>query len=304
MRPVVVSRLKKRYGDTLAVNDVSFEVESSEIFGVLGPNGAGKTTTLEIIEGLRKPDEGQVFVLGMDVLRDASSIKERTGVQLQGASPIIGLRVHETVKLFASIFSRKANIGQLLSDFGLEEIQRTPVRYLSGGQQQRLSVALALVNDPEIVFLDEPTTGFDPQGRRALWDLIRDLRANGKTVVFTSHYMEEAEALCDRVAIMDQGEIIALDAPQKLVRALEFENTVECSLEGEFDSGELSRLPAVRSVRSAEGSFLLNTSDVTATIGGLVRLSEETSTALSNISVRTAALEDVFIELTGKRLAQ
>jgi ABC-2 type transport system ATP-binding protein len=206
------------------------------------------------------------------------------------------------LKTFRALFRRKVPVEGLLERFSLVDKRRSLVRELSGGQKQRLSVATALVNDPEVVFLDEPTTGLDPQARHSFWDLIRDMRRQGKTVIVTTHYMEEAEALCDRVAIMDQGRIMALDTPRKLVRDLAFDNTVECSFDGPVERERLLALPAVRDVRSEDGAYFLFTNDVSATLAGLMGLTDDNGQRVQGLQVRTATLEDVFISLTGRRL--
>ena len=218
---VVVEGLHKRYGDIVAVDGVSFAVRRGETFGIVGPNGAGKTTTLEIIEGLRRPDAGQVRVLGLDPQRQAREVKQRIGVQLQASAYFDFLTLREILDLFGAFYPRRVPPKALLEMVGLQERADALLKQLSGGQQQRFSLAAAMVNDPEVVFLDEPTTGLDPQARRSLWDLVRQMREQGRTVILTTHYMEEAEVLCDRVAIMDGGRIVALDTPEALVSRLE-----------------------------------------------------------------------------------
>ncbi len=216
--PVIrVSDVRKAYGDVQAVDGVSFEVRSGEVFGLLGPNGAGKTTTVEMLEGLRAPDSGGLEVLGIDAARDPGALKERIGVTLQTASLYPKLTVVEILDLFRSFYRRSLPTEQLIEFLDLDERKRAQTRELSGGQRQRLSIALALVNDPEVVFLDEPTTGLDPAARRSLWDLIVGLKAQGKTVLLTTHYLEEAEVLCDRLAIMDHGKVIAMGTVDDLV---------------------------------------------------------------------------------------
>ena len=217
---VVVHDLRKRYGTLQAVDGVSFEIEEGEVFGILGPNGAGKTTTLEMIEGMRTIDSGSAIVDGIDVQRDPRAVKARIGIQLQASSFFDELNLVELLELFGHLYDREVDASALLADVELTEKARSQVRTLSGGQKQRFSIASALVNDPRVLFLDEPTTGLDPQARRHLWGLVRQIRDRGHTVVLTTHYMEEAEELCDRVAIMDRGVIVALDAPDKLVDAL------------------------------------------------------------------------------------
>jgi len=217
---VVVRDLRKRYGSLQAVDGVSFEIAGGEVFGILGPNGAGKTTTLEMIEGMRTIDSGSAVVDGVDVSRDPRGVKRRIGIQLQASSFFEELNLVELLELFGHLYERDVDAMALLAQVELTEKARSQVRTLSGGQKQRFSIAAALVNDPRVLFLDEPTTGLDPQARRHLWGFVRDISDRGHTVVLTTHYMEEAEELCDRVAIMDRGLIVALDAPHRLVDAL------------------------------------------------------------------------------------
>ncbi len=234
---VQVEGLRKVYGATVAVEDVSFEVRDGEIFGMVGPNGAGKTTTIECLEGLRKPDQGMVRVLGMDPQRDGQILRERTGIQLQQSNLPERMRVWEALDLYASFYTKAADWKVLLAQLGLEEKRNAPFAKLSGGQKQRLFIALALLPDPQLVFLDELTTGLDPQARHAIWDLVRDVRAKGKTVLLTTHFMEEAERLCDRVAILDHGRIVALDTPAALIRGLGVEERVVFNLDGTLPAG-------------------------------------------------------------------
>ncbi len=297
-----IEGLTKRYGDLVAVDGISLEVRRGETFGMLGPNGAGKTTTLEMIEGLRKPDAGRITLLGLDAVRKRRAVQQRIGVQLQSQALWPNLTVEETLKTFGALFHRKASLEELLERFSLGDKRRTLVENLSGGQKQRLSVATALVNDPEIVFLDEPTTGLDPQARHSFWEYIRDMQRGEKTVIVTTHYMEEAEALCERVAIMDQGRIMALDTPRQLIRDLAFDNTVECSFEGSVDKARLLALPEVREARSENGAHFLFTNDVSATVAGLLDFTDDGGQRVQNLQVRTATLEDVFMSLTGRRL--
>jgi ABC-2 type transport system ATP-binding protein len=219
--PIVAARdLRKRYGSLQAVDGVSFEIAEGEVFGILGPNGAGKTTTLEMIEGMRPIDSGSAVVDGIDVTRDPRGVKARIGIQLQASSFFDELNLVELLELFGHLYERQVDAMALLADVELTDKARSQVRTLSGGQKQRFSIAAALVNEPRVLFLDEPTTGLDPQARHHLWALVRQIRERGHTVVLTTHYMEEAEELCDRVAIMDRGVIVALDTPQRLVDAL------------------------------------------------------------------------------------
>jgi len=299
---LAVEGLTKRYNGLTAVDAISFQVARGETFGILGPNGAGKTTTLEMIEGLRDPDGGSITLLGLDAVRQRRRVQERFGVQLQSQALWPELTVEETLKLFAALFQRRVSVQTLLERFSLTDKRRAFVRDLSGGQKQRLSIATALVNDPEVVFLDEPTTGLDPQARHSFWDLIRDMRGEGKTVIVTTHYMEEAEALCDRVAIMDLGRIIALDTPRRLVRELASESTIEFGFPETEARAELAGLAGVREIRHEDGSVLLFTDDASATLSALIRFADQKGQQISSLSVRTATLEDVFIKLTGRSL--
>jgi ABC-2 type transport system ATP-binding protein len=301
--PVIrVSGLHKAYGETRAVDGVSFEVPAGTVFGLLGPNGAGKTTTVEVLEGLRTPDAGEVHVLGIDAIHHPDDLKTRIGVSLQTAALYPKLTVVEVLDLFRSFYPHGRSTGDLISLMGLEEKTGTRTQDLSGGQRQRLSVALALVNDPELVFLDEPTTGMDPAARRALWDVVLGLRAEGRTVLLTTHYMEEAEILCDRLAIMDHGRILEEGTVGELIsrrfreRAVRFD-----AIEGLADE-RLAAMAGVRSVKHEDGEVLLYTRDVPATIGAVLAASDALGVDPANLGVRRATLEDVFLDLTGRAL--
>ena len=235
MADIDVTGLVKRYGDVVAVDGLSFSVQKGEVFGMLGPNGAGKTTTLEIIEGLRVPDAGTVQVLGTDVIAHPSTVKDRIGVQLQATALPEFTKVREAVELFAALYRRSRPVNEVIEEFNLEEKADTYTDKLSGGQMQRLSIALALINDPDLVFLDEPTTGLDPQARLNIWTVIEGIRKRGKTVVLTTHYMEEAERLCDRVAVIERGRIVALDTPRRLIVEHAPGTTIEFALVSGLD---------------------------------------------------------------------
>ncbi|HLZ72634.1 MAG TPA: ABC transporter ATP-binding protein [Dehalococcoidia bacterium] len=297
---VTVDGLVKRYGAVTAVDGISFGVRQGEIFGLLGPNGAGKTTTVEILEGLREADAGRVSVLGLDVRRDRETIKQRIGVQLQTPSLFPRLKVQELLRLFARFYRRSLSPERLLADFGLEESAGKLVKQLSGGQQQRLSVALALVNNPELVFLDEPTNGLDPQARINLWEVVRRLQARGVTVLVTTHYLEEAERLCDRVAIIERGGIVALGSPRELIRDTFDESAVLFHADG-GGQGELAALPAVSGAHADDTDWTLYSSDVPATMAGLLAWAARRGVPIEGLSVRGATLEDVFLKLTGRR---
>jgi ABC-2 type transport system ATP-binding protein len=297
-----VRGLTKRYGDVEAVAGIDFDVAPGEIFGLLGPNGAGKTTTVEILEGLRSPDSGEVSVLGVDVTRAADELKPRIGVSLQTASLYPKLTVTEVIDLFRAFYPKARSTRDLIDALELGERQNAQTRELSGGQRQRLTVALALVNDPELVFLDEPTTGLDPAARRSLWDLIGGLRASGKSVLLTTHYMEEAELLCDRLAIMDHGKILEMGTVDELISKRFHERAVRVDPIPGVSTTELEALPAVVSVKADEREVLLYTRDVGATIGALLDLADARGVEPGNLAIRRATLEDVFLDLTGRAL--
>jgi ABC-2 type transport system ATP-binding protein len=297
-----VRGLTKRYGDIQAVDGIDFDVAPGEIFGLLGPNGAGKTTTVEILEGLRTPDGGEATVLGLDVARDADALKPRIGVSLQTAAMYPKLTVTELIDLFRSFYPKARSTEELIEALDLGERKDARSQVLSGGQRQRLAVALSLVNDPELVFLDEPTTGLDPAARRSLWELVQGLQADGKTVLLTTHYMEEAEVLCDRIAIMDHGRILEMGTVEQLVAKRFQERTVRFDHLDGVSPAELAALPAVTNVKEDEGEVLVYTRDVGPTIGALLALTEARGLEPQNLAIRRATLEDVFLDLTGRAL--
>jgi ABC-2 type transport system ATP-binding protein len=294
--------LRKRYGDVEAVAGVTFEVRTGEVFGLLGPNGAGKTTTIEILEGIRSADGGELRVLGLDPAKDASQIKSRIGVQLQTASLYPYLTVRELIELFGTFFPKQIAVDQVVGLLELEEKRDAQTRTLSGGQQQRLSVALALVNDPELVFLDEPTSGLDPAARRSLWDVIRGLRAQGRSVLLTTHYLEEAEVLCDRVAIMDHGRILDVGTVDELVGRRFHERAVHFRRIAGLAESAMAAFPGVSRSVEEDGQIRLYTSDVPATIGAVLSAADGLATMPEDLTVRRASLEDVFLALTGRGL--
>ena len=297
-----VTDLTKHYGDVKAVDGVTFEVGRGEVFGMLGPNGAGKTTTIEVLEGLRPPDSGTVEVLGLDVLRHPQSIKERIGVQLQSVSLYPRLTVTELVELFGSFFKHHLPARQLIDAVDLGERANAWAMNLSGGQQQRLSIALALVNDPELVFLDEPTTGLDPQARRSLWDLIKGLQEKGTSVMLTTHYMEEATELCNRVAIMDHGRILEMGAVSELIGRRFKERAVFFDSNPKLPMDLLAVLGGVSRAAQEDGQTVLYSNDVPGTIGALLTTADGLSVEPRNLGIRQATLEDVFLDLTGRAL--
>jgi len=302
MAIVEVRDLHKRYGSVVAVDHITFEVRRGEVFGILGPNGAGKTTTLEILEGLRTPDGGHAVVDGVDVLTRPREVRARIGVHLQQAGFFDRLTVDETLRLFASFHRTALPVDGVIRRLQLEEKRRARVGTLSGGQVQRLSVAAALINDPRIIFLDEPTTGLDPQARRALWGVIESFRDEGRTVILTTHYMEEAQHLCERVAIMDHGRIVAMDTPRGLIRAHTPGTTV--ALDAGAAAVQFEALPGVRTVQQANGEIVLFTSEPVQTVHALMELHRSGQAAFHQLRVEEATLEDVFLHLTGRRLRE
>jgi ABC-2 type transport system ATP-binding protein len=297
---IEVDGLEKRYGEVHAVKGVSFAVARGETFGILGPNGAGKTTTLEMIEGLTRPDSGSIEILGKAVWPNPTRVQSHIGVQLQKNALFENLTAAELLDLFARFYGvpLEGRAPRLLALVGLEEKADSQAQQLSGGQQQRLAIALALVHDPEIVFLDEPTTGLDPQARRNLWEVIRAVAAENRTVVLTTHYLDEAETLCDRVAIMDGGRIIALDSPQALIGGLHGRSRVLFEGDG-LDEDSLASLEGVESVTHVDGAYELTSLEPQRTLLGLVALAEERGVEMRGLSVRQPTLEDVFLEATG-----
>lgn len=301
---VQVDGLRKVYGSTVAVEDVSFEVREGEIFGMVGPNGAGKTTTIECLEGLRKPDQGMVRVLGMDPQRDGRILRERTGTQLQQSNLPERMRVWEALDLYASFYTKAADWKVLLAQLGLEEKRNAPFAKLSGGQKQRLFIALALLPDPQLVFLDELTTGLDPQARHAIWDLVRDLRAKGKTVLLTTHFMEEAERLCDRVAILDHGRIVALDTPAALIRALGAEERVVFNLDGKLPAGFETGLSGGARLEVKGDKVIVHGANGSkgSLVSEVVSLLTSQGVRFRDLRTEQPNLEDVFLSLTGREM--
>lgn len=297
-----VQDLKKSYKDVQAVNGVSFDVYEGEIFGLLGPNGAGKTTTIEMMEGLRDPDEGQVILDGYSVKKDKKKIRALVGVQLQSTSLFDKLKVREIMVMYASFYKRALKVDDMLHEMNLVEKKNEMVKGLSGGQKQRLAIGLALIHDPKIVFLDEPTTGLDPQARRSLWDIVLKLKARGKTVLLSTHYMEEAHMLCDRLAIMDYGQIIALDTPDRLIASLEMESTVQFNWP--VDEQFFSSLAGVTKYSRTKEQITLLTKDLQRTLTALVRWADDQNQPLYELQTRKATLEDVFLQLTGRSLRE
>jgi ABC-2 type transport system ATP-binding protein len=297
-----VENLVKRYGDLEAVRGVSFSVEEGEVFGLLGPNGAGKTSTIEVLEGLRVADGGRVSVCGFDPLKNPTELKHEIGAALQSTSLPDKLKVMEALRLFSSFYHRGREPDELLKRFGLEEKRNAFYNQLSGGQKQRLALAMALVNDPKVLFLDEPTAGLDPQVRREIYDIIEELKHEKKTIVLTTHYIEEAERLCDRVAIVDHGKVIAQGTPRELKQASANTSRVEVRLAKPASNGTLKSLDGVADARELGGAYVLHCQRTAPAIVALVKHLEAEDNELVSLEIATPSLEDVFIELTGRRL--
>jgi ABC-2 type transport system ATP-binding protein len=299
---VEVENLVKRYGAVEALRGVSFQVHEGEVFGLLGPNGAGKTSTVEILEGLRTPDGGRATVCGLDPHRSGDAFKQVIGAVLQSTALPDKLRVSEALRLFASFYSRRRDPADLLRRFGLEEKRNALYGHLSGGQKQRLALALALVNEPRVLFLDEPTAGLDAQVRREIYDFIEELRREKKTILLTTHYIEEAERLCDRVAIIDHGQVIALGSPRELKERSAGTTRIEVRLARPESDGALRQLDGVADCRILEGSYVLHSTSVPQTIVALVKHLQSLGNELASLEISAPSLEDVFLELTGRRL--
>jgi ABC-2 type transport system ATP-binding protein len=302
---VMVKNLTKKYAQLIAVNDVGFSIEKGEVFGLLGPNGAGKTTTVEMIEGLRKPDSGSIEVCGIDALKEPGRIKEIIGVQLQSTTLYDKIRVKEAIELFGSYYQKSIPSNEILNEVFLTDKKDSFVSTLSGGLKQRLAMALALVNDPKVLFLDEPTTGLDPQARRNVWGIIEDLKRREKTIILTTHYMEEAEQLCQRVGIIDQGKIIAMDSPKNLIINSGLESTVEFHSVPQESDKILQILAGIgKIIRQDNDRFVLYTKEASRVLQEITRICGERGINLKNLTVREATLEDVFLSLTGKKLRE
>ncbi|MFE9192567.1 ATP-binding cassette domain-containing protein [Micromonospora sp. NPDC007208] len=300
--PVIeVTHLKKRYGDLVAVDDVSLAVEAGEIFGVLGPNGAGKTTTVECVAGLRVPDGGGVSVLGLDPRRDAAQLRQRVGVQLQESQLPDRLRVAEALELYASFYRNPADPAELIDRLGLGDKRNTAYKKLSGGQKQRLSIALALVGNPEIAILDELTTGLDPQARRDTWGLIEQVRDSGVTIVLVTHFMEEAERLCDRVAVIDRGRVVALDSPAGLVSTVSPQQRIRFRPSAPVDDRLLADLPEVSAVqRTGSQVVVTGTGELLQAVTSVLARHQIVA---ADLRLEQSTLDDAFVELTGHRPA-
>src|SRR6202166_2862396 len=297
-----VENLVKRYGDVEAVRGVSFSVEEGEVFGLLGPNGAGKTSTVEVMEGLRVPDGGRISVCGIDPQKNPNELKNEIGATLQSTSLPDKLRVGEALRLFAGFYKRTRNADDLLRRFGLEEKRNAFYNQLSGGQKQRLALAMALVNDPRVLFLDEPTAGLDPQVRREIYDIIEELKRENKTIVLTTHYIEEAERLCDRVAIVDHGKLIIEGTPRELKAHSGGTTRIEVRLSQPESNGTLKSLDGATDAREVDGTYVIHSKHPPQTIVSLVKHLEAQDNELVSLEIASPSLEDVFIEMTGRRL--
>ena len=303
-KAIEVHGLVKRYGSLTAVDNVSFTVNHGEVFGILGPNGAGKTTALEVIEGLQRPTAGTTMVLGVDTHKNPAAVKERIGVQLQASAYFEFLTLAEILTLFGSFYRTRVPPRELLKKVGLSDKASTTLKKLSGGQKQRFTVAASLVNDPQVVILDEPTTGLDPQARRNIWQLIQQIQSDGKTVVLTTHYMEEAQVLCDRVAIMNMGRIAALDAPSSLLRILNSPYVVKLNTSRALSAQEAEGLKVSTCdiLVASDHSYQLKVSNAPKALAHVMEWAATRNVGIENVEVAPATLEDVFLELTGKDL--
>jgi ABC-2 type transport system ATP-binding protein len=298
---IYVKNLKKNYGAFTAVHNISFSVNHQEIFGIVGPNGAGKTSAIECLEGLRRPDEGVVRVLGMDPQQNRRALHERIGVQLQESHIAAQIKVWEALDLYTSFYARSVDYEKLMEKLNLSSSRSTYYSRLSGGQKQRLFIALSLINNPEIVFFDELTTGLDPQARRVIWDLVREVNESGKTVVLTTHFMEEAERLCDRVLIMDHGKIVALDTPENLVRNLSGEHKVLFSVKGKYRKEDFAGLSSAENIDVFRDKVTISGKEERL-LADVVNLLAEKGIRYYDLQTQQPNLEDVFIRLTGKEI--
>ena len=295
-------KLVKKYGELAAVDGLDLEVAAGECFGLLGPNGAGKTTTVEILEGLNEPTGGAVEVLGMSWERDERALRQRLGISLQETHLPDRLTVEENLRMFRSFYDRGRAVDEVLDQVGLKDKRSTWTVRLSGGQKQRLAVACALVSDPEVLFLDEPTTGLDPQSRRQLWDVVLGFKARGRTVLLTTHYMDEAERLCDRVAVIDKGRVIALGTPAELIASLGGQQVVELATEQPLRPEQMEDLPSVRTSRRNADGLALAVEQLHVALPAILARAEPFG--LTRLSTHHATLEDVFVHLTGRHLRE
>ncbi len=299
---IEVKNLTKKYDKVTAVDGINFEVRTGEIFGILGPNGAGKTTTLEMIEGLKPITSGEAFLDGHNVSKETRLVKSLIGVQLQSSAFFEGLNLKELLETFAAMYGRKVDAMELLREVQLEEKAQAEVKELSGGQKQRFSIAAALVNDPKVLFLDEPTTGLDPQARRNLWDLATAINKKGKTIVLTTHYMDEAEVLCDRIAVMDHAHIVALDTTENLLKLPGLSTSLHFRVDSPLDLERLKSLTGVTHVEQEDHTYRITTDNSEATLADLFKFGRESGVKLLDLQLHQPTLEDVFLKLTGHAL--
>ncbi|MBI2607568.1 MAG: ABC transporter ATP-binding protein [Candidatus Doudnabacteria bacterium] len=299
MSIIEVKNLNKAYNGTQAVRGITFSVEKGEIYGILGPNGAGKTTTLEILEGLKSPDSGQAEMFGLEVAKNNGGIKKRIGVQLQHSEYLPALSLKELLELFAALYHKRVDSSELLNFVGLGSKVNSYVNELSGGQKQRFTLASALVNEPEVLFLDEPTTGLDPRARRDVWELIRQINSKGITVVLTTHYMEEAEYLCHRVAIMEQGKILKISEPKKLIEEIANTSQVSFFTSDNVEESWWKQVPEVEKVYSNYPKVILEINSLDS-VSKILSVLKAHNVSFSGFSLKTATLEDVYLDLTGK----
>lgn len=299
-----VTNLRKTFGSVVAVEDISFTVQAGEVFTIIGPNGAGKTTTLEMIEGMTKPDQGEIRIMDMNWKQHEARIKQKIGIQPQTSALFDLLTVFENLDVFGSFYERQRSIDDILEMINLTDHKNKNVKSLSGGQKQRLAIGLAMINDPDILFLDEPTTGLDPQARRNIWDIVLKLKELGKTTILTTHYMEEAEKLSDRVCIVDAGKVIALDTPEKLIMALSDDREIRLGFENEANAASVEEvsgdLPNVTRVERAGANLTMWSTQPEESLYHLFRHTVENRLAVDQISIKDLSLEDVFISYTGK----
>ncbi|QGQ95805.1 ATP-binding cassette domain-containing protein [Paenibacillus psychroresistens] len=300
-----VSGLRKTFGSIVAVEEISFSVEKGEVFTIIGPNGAGKTTTLEMIEGLQKPDQGEIRISGMNWSQHSAEMKQLIGVQPQSSALFDNLNVYENLDVFASFYKKSRSINEIMELINLTEHRKKRVSSLSGGQKQRLAVGLALVNDPELLFLDEPTTGLDPQARRNLWDIVLKLKEMGKTTILTTHYMEEADKLSDRVCIVDQGKVVAINTPKKLIEQLSQEREVQLTLSSGIEEiralkSAIETHPATTKIRMDQNKLTFSTFRPEETLYEVFKFTTENHLEVEQIRLQDMSLEDVFIAFTGK----
>lgn len=301
--PIIqVRNLSKNYGTFVAVDGISFDVYRGETFGILGPNGAGKTTTLEMIEGLKSISDGAVIVDGKDVATQTQEVKSIIGVQLQASTFFEDLNLKELIEVFASLYDRTVDPMQLLAEVQLTEKAKSQVKELSGGQKQRFSIAVGLVNNPKVLFLDEPTTGLDPQARRNLWDLVAQIKQRGTTVVLTTHYMDEAEVLCDRIAIMDHAQIVALDTTKNLLNNVGIDATIEFKSDAMIPAESFKHLPGAQSAAHTGDTYTVTTTNPHGTLDGLFEKARRERFGIDQLTMKRATLEDVFLKLTGHAL--